>query len=235
MNINKSNTTFRNAMVFTIISFIYLASVQSLIGNISLFSFVALKEFLKHNYLTIFVGLTTLYLIFRFNKISIWAFILLSFMIAFKSFIFLSMSFNKLVLSLNFIYIIFAFYFYTDWELFLESAGNTPNYQTNDLEIESRFTICGHLKNQNQDNVEFKLTNIDKRSCFVLFADRETKINIGDKYTMTINYENVVFESEIECISLYGFGAGFTFLKEENNLRDLSGLYKVCLDRGLYN
>lgn len=163
-------------------------------------------------------------------------------LIAGKNFIMLAASFNKLILGLNFVYLIFAFYFFVTWELEIAKASFNPLFSKRDLEKDTRF----HLKGQIEDiasgsTLDVLITNIDENGCFALIAATNapevTKLESSAQYRLKANYEGVEFIQEAELISSYDRGVGLEFkrAKASEYQLDWSELHKVCLERGLFN
>lgn len=95
-------------------------------------------------------------------------------MITGKNFIMLAASFNKLILGLNFIYLIFAFYFFVTWELEIAKASFNPLFSKRDLEKETRFHLKGQVENVTTGTCwDVLITNIDENGCFALFASSD--------------------------------------------------------------
>lgn len=234
MNILRKDYNFRNVLIFLLLSLVFLLSIHALSVADFLFNKTFLIMTLKENYLTILVGLLAIYSVYNFKKISQYLLLIFLFFVVVKSFIFLSTSFNKLVLGLNFIYIVFSFYFFTQWELFTQAAYNNSNFTLNDLELKTRFPIEGKIVlNDGTENKIF-LTNIDEEGCFVVSMNDEIQTTLEIECQIIIPYEGVEFKSIGKCVSRYGNGAGFRLINNDNNLRSLSGLYQVCLERGLF-
>lgn len=233
VTILKKDFNLTNTLAFIVLSVLFLASIQALSFGVSLFTFATLKQVIIKNYLIIFVFFFAFFSVNKFKRYSQWIFLCFNLMIVFKSFIFLAEGFNKLVLGLNFIYLLFSFYFFTTWELFVLKASNNPLFSVYDLEKKSRFKITGYFENMNGERItSFLLTNIDDESCFVLLDDENVNIQ-EKKLRIVINYENVKFTSMVEIVSSNEGGLGLTFLDTKKDLRSLSGLYKICLQRGL--
>lgn len=153
----------------------------------------------------------------------------------------LAASFNKLILGLNFVYLIFAFYFFVTWELEIAKASFNPLFTRRDLEKDSRFHLKGQIENvTNGSTVDVLVTNIDENGCFALIAstnDPSTKLDTSAQYRLKANYEGVEFTQEAELISSYDRGVGLEFkqIKTPDHQLDWSELHKVCLERGLFN
>jgi hypothetical protein len=121
--------------------------------------------------------------------------------------------------------------------LFNLSASHNPNFQGIDLEKKSRFKIKGIVKSPEGINYPFYLTNLDTKSCFVLFEENNlsNSIKLETKLNLEIQYSGVVFNSSVKSVAQYENGMGFEFKVDKNNPRSLSGLYNVCLERGLFS
>jgi hypothetical protein len=153
-----------------------------------------------------------------------------------KSFILLSGSFNKLTLGLNFVYLVFAFYFFINWELEVALASFNPLFSSHDLEKESRFKLLGKvgLSEVEAGAVDVCITNIDEESCFLLLPkDHHLEINSSKKYFLISHYEGVCFTQQARLVSSYDRGLGFILEDFTDAQRSWSELYKVCLERGL--
>lgn len=153
----------------------------------------------------------------------------------------LAASFNKLILGLNFVYLIFAFYFFVTWELEIAKASFNPLFTRRDLEKDTRFHLKGQMENVTNGSVtDVLVTNIDENGCFALIAatnDPELKLESSAQYRLKANYEGIEFIQEAELISSYDRGVGLEFkrVKTPDYQLDWSELYKVCLERGLFS
>lgn len=201
----------------------------------------ALKTFFKNHYLILGVSLVTIYMILKIKKHSDKMLLLCLTLIAGKNFIMLAASFNKLILGLNFVYLIFAFYFFVTWELEIAKASFNPLFTRRDLEKDTRFHLKGQIENVTKGSViDVFVTNIDENGCFALISatsDTGTKLESSDQYRLKANYEGVEFIQEAQLISRYDRGVGLEFKRvstPEYQL-DWSELYKVCLERGLFS
>lgn len=162
-------------------------------------------------------------------------------MIAGKNFIMLATSFNKLILGLNFIYLIFAFYFFVTWELEIAKASYNPQFSKNDLEKGTRFSLKGRVENDKGESFDVLVTNIDHDSCFALVDTPQpqeliSSLNSASKYRLIAEYEGIKFTHLAELTSTYDQGIGLNLVKEKEpaTLLNWSDLYKVCLERGLF-
>jgi hypothetical protein len=238
MNILKRNYTHRNLIAFLFLSLIYLEAIGSLAIGDSLFSLARLKDFFTNHYFVFAATLFSIYTAVKFKKYSQWVLLSTVVLIAGENFILLSGSFNKLILVLNFIYVIFAFYYYIVWELEVELACFNPKYTRYDLVKEDRFPLKALIVTDNEEAKKFSvhLTNIDDQSCFVLLEPHEKEeVSVKNNYQLLLNFDGVEFTTKASIVSRYDRGYGFMFEKRKSELGrpSWSDLYYVCLERGI--
>ena len=241
MKVLKRNYVHRNLMLFLIFSLVYLQAIYSLSRGESILSIEVIKSFFQNHYFILIINFITITMIIKIKKNSdkMLAFCLA--MITGKNFIMLAASFNKLILILNFIYLVFAFYFYVTWELELIKASFNPLFSKRDLEKETRFHLNAQIENiSNGSHTDVVVTNIDENGCFVLLSSASHPSK--DFYStnnciLKIVYEGVEFSHEAQLISRYDRGVGLEFkhTQKDYNKLNWSDLYKVCLERGLFS
>ena len=241
MKVLKRNYVHRNLILFLIFSLVYLQAIYSLSRGESVLSVEAIKSFLQNHYFILIVNLITSLMIIKVKKYSDKMLFFCLALITGKNFIMLAASFNKLILILNFIYLIFAFYFYITWELELVKASFNPLFSKRDLEKENRFHLKAQIEHiSNGAQLDVVVTNIDEFGCFVLLSP----VNIptkefysSDNGILKTVYEGVEFSHEAQLISRYDRGVGLEFKHVQKDYSELnwSDLYKVCLERGLFN
>lgn len=234
MKILKRNFEHRNVIIFLIFSVIYLQAIFTLSSGFSFYGLNSLQSFFREHYLILLLVLWTIFSIVKVYRHSDKLLLVTLLLITAKNFILLSSSFNKLILALNFIYLIFAFYFFVMWELEIEKASYNPLFSKNDLEKEPRFPIKGFLRTEGADPIEVLITNIDETSCFLLFPGKElVKLSSGQHYELVAWFENVEFLQKARVVSQYDQGYGLELLTGPSGA-NWSDLYKVCLERGLF-
>jgi hypothetical protein len=235
MKILKRNYGHRNLLVFLALSLVYLQAIASLAVGRSLFSIPSLRSFFIEHYLILAGTIITGFFVTRLKKYSESVLLVCLIVIVGKNFILLSGSFNKLTLVLNFLYLVFAFYFFVNWELEVGLAAFNPNFTRFDLEKESRFKLSGkiELTSLNQ-SVDVFITNLDEESCFLLLPHRnDITLSTSQTYTLVALYEGVLFKHNARLVSSYDRGIGLVFERSPNIRLTWSELYKVCLERGL--
>jgi hypothetical protein len=237
MKILKRNYTHRNLFVFLVLSLIYLQAIYSLSRGISILSIDGLKSVILNNYFIISMTAVALYSIYKIKKRSAPLLLLCLTLIVGKSFILLSGSFNKLTLVLNFIYLIFAFYFFITGELEVVLASFNPLFSKYDLEKESRCKMDATISLDDKNATVFNalITNIDHDSCFLLLTNNAEKtLPVSKIYYIESNFEGVIFKHEAHLVSSYSNGRGFRFGRANDSRVSWSELYKVCLERGIF-
>jgi Ca2+/Na+ antiporter len=242
MKILKRNYEHRNLLIFLIFSMVYLQAIYSLSQGQTLLTFSAINSFFYNHYLIFGLTLTTIFMILNVKKNSDKVLLFCLSMIAGKTFMLLAASFNKLILGLNFVYLVFAFYFWITWELEIEKASYNPLFSKDDLEKSTRFNLEGRVENvETGEGFEVLVTNIDENSCFALIVKVDAQVIISTldpkgQYRLLAKYENVKFTHLAELSSTYDQGIGLNFIEELSPFSKLnwSDLYKVCLERGLF-
>lgn len=236
MKILKRNYGHRNLILFLILSLVYLQAIYSLSRGQSLFSVLSLQSFFFENYIVLFLTLVTVFLVLKIKRFSeIFLLICLSIIVG-KNFILLSNSFNKLTLALNFIYLVFAFYFYISWELEVVLASFNPRFTINDLVKEPRFKLRASIgfDESGVGSVPVLVTNIDHESCFLLMPKESTlELTSSRLYFLQSNFDGVIFRHKAHIVSSYDRGIGLVFDDSDDARLSWSELYKVCLERGI--
>lgn len=236
MKILKRNYGHRNLIVFLILSLVYLQAIYSLSNGRSIFSLLSLRTFFFDNYLILALTALTAFMVVKLKKYSEILLLICLIVIVGKNFILLSASFNKLTLVLNFIYLVFAFYFFISWEIEVGLASFNPLFTRHDLEKESRFRLRAMISSdaEGEDSVPVFITNIDNESCFLLMPkDSTIDLNPSKLYFLESNYEGVRFRHAARLVSAYDRGVGLIFDHSTDSRVSWSELYKVCLERGI--
>lgn len=236
MKILKRNYGHRNLIIFLIFSLIYLQAITSLSLGRSLFSLASLRSFFLDHYFIFFLTVITGYMVMKIKQYSEIMLLTCLIVIVGENFILLSSSFNKLTLVLNFIYLIFAFYFFVSWELEVGLASFNPLFSQYDLEKESRFKLMAKISSSEngEDSLKAHITNIDEESCFLLLPKEIIfDLNPSKKYFLESYYEGVRFRCSARLVSSYDRGIGLLFEDFPDARVSWSELYKVCLERGL--
>lgn len=237
MKILKRNYGHRNLILFLILSLIYLQAIYSLSNGRSLFSIASFHSFFIDHYLILAITAVTAYMVVQIKKFSEIFLLVCLIVIVGRNFILLSDSFNKLTLVLNFIYLVFAFYFFISWELEVGLASFNPKFSSHDLEKESRFiklkATIG-LDAKGEDAVEALVTNIDGESCFLLLSEGSIlELTPSKLYFLESSFEGVRFSHRARLVSSHDRGIGLVFDVSDKTRVSWSELYKVCLERGI--
>ena len=220
---------------------IYLQAIYSLSQGVSLLALTSAKSFFSNHSFIIVLLAITLYMVVNVKKHSDKMLLLCLTVMTAKNFIMLASSFNKLILGLNFIYLVFAFYFFVTWELEIAKASYNPQFSEHDLEKDTRFPINGKMENLKTGEIfDVMVTNVDEESCFVLLTVEsrdQFKADAGATYRLTVSYENVLFVHNARLASKYHRGLGLEFIQTPKSDFPLnwSDLHQVCLERGLFN
>jgi hypothetical protein len=239
MKVLKRNHEQRNLIIFLILSMVYIQALYSLAQGQSIITLQAIEIFFKNNYITFTLAMTSIFMIARLKKHSDKILFMYLNLVSIKGFFILATSFNKLILGLNFVYLLFAFYFYILWEIEIAKASYKPKFNKNDLEKNSRFHLRGELVSLEENSrLNILVTNVDSSSCFAIIESEDSKTIISKLvhnglYRLVLEYEGVKFTHLAELVSTYDNGIGLNFLNEKvpNSVLNWSDLYKVCLER----
>ena len=238
MKILKRNYEHRNLILFIILSLVYLQTIYSLSSGISIIGAESIGSFFNNHYLIFTFGIVTMLVIIKVKKYSnMFLFVFLS-IVAGKNFILLASSFNKMILVLNFAYLLFAFYYYMSWDVEITKACFNPLFASNDLEKSSRFSLKGAIYDSSDQLLsEITISNIDDKSCFVILDKVIEPARLKNKELRLVSsMEGVEFVSIAKLASIYNQGIGLEILSKKINSRyEWSDLYKVCLERGLFS
>jgi hypothetical protein len=236
MKILKKNYGHRNLILFLIFSVIYTHTIYLISIGKSLFSIFSLRSFFIEHYLILAGAMITGFMVLKIKKYSEIALMIFLIVLVGKNFVLMSNSFNKLTLVSNFVFVVFAFYFFITWELEVALASFNPKFSSHDLEKESRFKIQASIysNDDKSDAVVGVVTNIDENSCFILLPkNTHFVLNPGKKYLLESIYEDVQFLHSAYLVSAYDRGIGLVFGDSPDARVSWSELYKVCLQRGL--
>lgn len=237
MKILKRNYEHRNLLVFIVLSQVYLQTIYSLSNGISIISAESIRSFFSNHYFIFSFGILTMLIVMKVKKYSDMFLLIFLCLVAGKNFILLASSFNKMILVLNFAYLVFAFYFYMSWDGEITKACFNPLFASNDLEKSSRFALKGSIYDSNDQLLsEITVSNIDDKSCFVILDTAIAPASLKNmELKLVSNLEGVEFVSLAKLATVYDQGVGFEILsKKINNRHEWSELYKVCLERGLF-
>ena len=233
MKVYKKKYAHRNLLIFVVLSVVYLLVVYAFSHGVSFFSRSNFISFLAHNLFVLFLFPLVVYSVFMFEKYAKYLLFIFMAIILITSFVLLSASFNKLIFALNFAYALFAFYFYTTWEIERSEAGYNPLFSKLDLEKQSRFLVQGTVYSEDRSNHEkIYLTNIDENSCYVLLEKGTFEMK---QAMLEVTLDGVIFSSRVRQVSQYDQGIGFSFMDSDNSPWSLPELCKICRQRGLFS
>lgn len=240
MKVLKKNYNYINVSFFILTSLVYVYSLIAIAKGQSVLDIFRKPIVDPISLIILFVGIIALLNVRLFNKISEkWLLFFIGISI-FRCFLLLTVNFNKIILVLSFVYIIFAFYFYISWEVELKRSCYNPKFEKNDLNKHRRFPLEGFLKIENQQ-VPCHISNIDETSLFVIFKDANIivpKNDLNKEVEVEIIIDHVSFKQKAMIIGNYDLGLGLSYLKndegEGQKAYSFTQLYEILIDRGLF-
>jgi len=235
LKVHRYNEIIQNLILFLILSLFFLHIIISFSKGLSALNLASLKElFLEMPFLNVlFLG--SLLSIMKAKEFSKVFLILFFFHISAYGFLLFFENFDKIILVLNFIYIIFSFYFYICWTFELRKAIYLPCYTPYDIGDKTYYDLKGKvsLADGNKELLGF-IVNWDKEGCFFYSKEKFPKKKKG-YLTLQIEYEGLAFFQRAEIVTSYFNGVGLRFVsnsKEVASIYSWNDFFKIIGDRG---
>jgi hypothetical protein len=216
------------------LSFVYYHIVHSLFAQVSTIDMPFLVQNALNSKLLIALGLLTMLQVWRAKKISIlflgvffgWVFL--------DSFLLFLHGFDKVILILSFIYVIFSFYYSIFWKLELEDASYHPCFNLSDINIRPTYPVQVELTLPEGEVYSGWISNLDDESCFVLLDEKWDELR--GRLNLKIFFEGYEFESFARVVSTYGAGLGLKLnsrpKKQSSSSLGWGDFYDIMSDRG---
>lgn len=238
MKLVKRPPILKNFMVFLTLSLVYLHVTHSLNEQRSAMDLESLKSLISGNRLLLgfyFSAMITTYFARRSSKIFVMMY--LSFVFG-QTFYFFLMSFDKLILLLNFTYLLFSFCFYLLWKLELDEAYYWPGFNLNDLKLVPEHNIKVIIRSPKHGQEFFgHMTNWNEKGCYIVLEER--MVELRGQLEVEILYLGKVFKSRAEVVTVYGHGLGLSFeksrFKENFTALNWINFYDIIESRGYKN
>lgn len=232
VKIYKRSSVLKNLVFFVALSFVYYHIVLSLFHQTSAieWSFTLTNAQTSTPILVLgFLSLISIWYVWPISKYLTPLFMLLVF---FKTFSLFFISFDKVLLLLNFTYLVFAFYFWLFWKLELKEAHYHPGFNQNDIEMRPKYDVKVEVVEEGGKVYLGWLTNWDESSCYILL--NEKWVDLRGKIKVLIKFEKDSFQSEAQIVSSYGPGIGVKFnsIDEKKSPLGWSDFYDIMSDRG---
>ena len=234
VKLHRKSIIINNISLFIVLSLLFLHTISAMGKGISAFSWYEFIETIRTHYLTIAAGAITFLLVRSAKTISRYVFPIYALIILFNCFSVFFVSFDKVILTLNFAYLIFGFYFYSLWVVELSEAVYCPGYYIEDVGRKSTYDIRVKLILPNEDEGWGYLTQIGEASCFLLVEEKFRQAR--GKLKIALEYEGTSFEQFGEIITSYGGGLGIKFLHDTSDMPNIhcwNDFYTVICHRGL--
>ena len=225
LELYRRGTILRNQMIFIVLSFVYLQIVREIATGHSAIdkkTFLLLVE--KHQWL-FSLGLVTLLLTYYGKKSAKPFFVFYAISIIFLSI----QTFDKLILVLNFIYILLSYYFYLFFASELNQSLYCPGFTNNSIGPKCEYNLPVSLKSLKIETFG-KLSNWDKESCFVLI-DEDHEIPKGHLHLST-TFEGQEFSFQGIVSTKIGQGIGIRIKSNKREMFDWLDFYEIIQNRG---
>lgn len=236
--IHRTSTVW-NILGFVLLTLFFFFVEKAIFNNQTALDIVAFKEFLRDQKYLLVGTFITFGSIYFYKKMSKYFYIALVGWISLMVGIDIYTIFDKLLISLLFIFILIAYYFYIVLCLELDKACFNTNVDKNELFAPMLYEISCQIKSEMKldESSELYLLNWDKSSCFI--ASKWKDLPKNKKVEFTVEYKERKFSQFARIVSFRkGIGFGVIFLKEKpDEKKDLklswNELYEIMSDLGL--
>lgn len=230
----KRSSVLKNTIFFIILSFVYYHIIHALSAQVSAIDVNFLVENALNSRLLIVLGVLTVLQVWMAKKVSVFFLGVFLGWVFFESFILFSNDFNKFILILSFIYLIFAFYYLIFWKLELEDASYHPKFDLCDIKLRPVYPVAVNLTLRSGETYSGLISNLGENSCYILLDEKwdELRGHLDAK----IHFEGNEFDSYAQVVSTYGPGIGLKFRPKRSaeSSRSLgwTDFYDIMSDRG---
>ena len=233
MKIYKRSIIIRNLIIHGVLSILYLHTIESISNGRTAVDIKYLNEsLLSHPYLILFL-LLTIFLINRVSRHSPKFFIIFCLFVFISSIEIFFATFNKFILSLNFVYIATSFISYILLKSELKESIYIPGFHKNEISKLSEYNLDVEIEDSSGNHFSGYLTNWGQNGCFLVL----------NKFRQLKGFVNLSFsfgEKEFNCVgrimTMYGSGFGISIINEKRK-KDLLNLgwseyYDIINQRG---
>ncbi|MEC7183430.1 MAG: hypothetical protein VXW15_12000 [Bdellovibrionota bacterium] len=235
LKVHKYSEVTQNLIIFLLLSIFFLHINISFDRGLSALNIDALKEvFFEFPILNILL-FGSFFSIIRAKKYSKTLLALFFIHISVYSFFLFFKNFDKIILVLNFFYIVFSFYFYINWSFELKKAVYLPSYTPYDIGNKTYYDLRGKVvSNKSGQKVSGYIVNWDQEGCF-FYSEDPILQDFRGKLTIEIDYEGLTFTQKAEIVTSYYGGKGIKFLLEGDSKKSRytwNDFFKIIGDRG---
>jgi hypothetical protein len=230
MKILKRSNLIYNEVLFVIFSIVYLHISFSLDADISAIDLPRLINMLKG--LPLLIGLSTLCIgaLLLVRRFSIYLLSFLTLIVFYKSFSLFLLSYDKLLLVLNVVYMLVSYNMILLLKEELSLAIYQPGFKENSLEVENYKNLTAHLSFDG-NNISGNITNLDKLGLVVKI---DTNTQIRGVVDINIPFEGEEFYSKGVVATRFTDGYGIKILasKKTPSVLQWKDLYNIFYRRG---
>ena len=241
MKIIKRSMEHYSLSIFVLSAMAFVQVIFYLSHNLSFFELRSWKITPYAHYLIFLIALILLWSLYTVRNYSDKILLLFVILVTLQSFFLLTISFSKIILIYNFLYLIFAFYFFVTWEIEKGKACYNPNFSKNDIEKNTRFQTKGFIQFSGETKFfPVAITNLNDNSCYLLLESSDSYIealsllkSTSSSVKLKAVFSGVEFVAEGEVVTSYDRGLGIVYKEDIKERLNWSELYKVCLERGI--
>jgi len=201
----KRPAVIRNAILFCILSLFFLSVIESLEGGVSALNIKGFLAFLKSNKLLLFFSSFSILSIVSLRKASPYIFLGYCATTAFYSLTLFFVDFDKLILILNFFYIVVSYSFFLFLRIELDEPFYNPRYTKNILPNYLGETFPVELK-RNGKSQQAYLTNWGSNGFFCRLESTQEKLRGKVEIESILEGHSFFAEGEVITRGLDGVG-----------------------------
>ena len=226
----KRTLVVKNTLLFLIMGLAYLQIIHSLRNGESAASLESFISLLKLQPALIGAFVLSFISIFFATMGSRFFFLAFQFLIIGQSLMMFIETFDKVILVLNFVYILSAYYFYLFWNLEMSEAFYKPFFHKASIGRVVSQNLPVEVRSEGI-SLDGKISNWDHSGLFV-HLDDHAKLLSG-KVLLKIKFEDLDFSNTAQVISRYGNGVGLRILPTSKEGLSWDQFYDIIDDRGL--
>ncbi|OFZ45252.1 MAG: hypothetical protein A2485_06010 [Bdellovibrionales bacterium RIFOXYC12_FULL_39_17] len=224
----------RNMVLFISLSLFFVHIQNSINTGVSSFDLEKFVSLLTTEKTMVLLSLLSIFSVLYANRISKIFFALFSFFVIYNGFATFFTKLDKIILLMNGLYVVLAYFFYLFWHFELNESVYVPGFSTSMIGKKSLYNIQVELLAEFRDPMKGIMTNWDEVGCFIALDD-EFDETIKKNVKIYISFAGKEFCQWGEIISGYGNGVGIKFFEgEDEHDLDLKwkDFFSIITDRG---
>lgn len=217
MKVKKKDMIIGNAVLYLILSFLFLYLQYAYRHHLSPFSLVYLRKSVELFWYIALSLAVSMILVWRHHRLALAAFSFSTVLVSFKVVEGLFIEFNKIIVITLFFYSVISYFLYQLLKEYLSLASINPNYKTSDLFGPLLKKISCTVKLEESELPGF-LTNWDREGCFIKLEQPRL---LPSKVQLVVHFQGRDFVQlgEVVAHTVDSTGVGIKFSKTPKDLK----------------